>query len=132
MPTKQLYVDELYGIVPFLPFEEAFHAPGVSGVTFAAAVYDREEAFLRQSAGMPASPCVGIPPPSLDYAVNVLGFSGVPGVFEDPGTPSPVLGSTLTSDALVPLGDNGIAIFDLCVAGWRPWSVGGIDADGTR
>ena len=128
-PTKQMYVDDLYGAVPFAPFAEAFHAPGVSLVVTPVDHYDREEGAATQP---PACETL-CPAPgtfALAYEVNVLSY--VPGsstVFTS-GTPSRVLGSTLTYSAFDPLGSSGFTRLDLFSGDGQHVLPGGIAPDG--
>ena len=108
-PTKEYYVDSLYGSVPFTPFVEAFHAPGASNVVVTPTAYDREEGAAPPP--ICETGCIAIPPFVLPYQVNVLPF------FNDanfvPGSPSGVFGSVLTWLNIVPFGDDGNVTIDL-------------------
>ena len=113
-PTKQMYVDEIYGAVPLPPFVEAFQTPGISRVVAPAIHYDREEdASTPEPCGLL---CPAIPPSYLAYEVNVLSYipgSSAPATPFTSGTPSRVLGSTLTYAAFDPNGTSGFTKLDL-------------------
>ncbi len=87
-PTKQFYVDSLYGTVPAAPFEHAFES-GVSPVEIGGTVFDREQ-ISATFGGACGTLCPPGQPAALLYQVNVLGVGGP----ADDAT-SRVLGSTL-------------------------------------
>jgi hypothetical protein len=128
-PTKQMYVDELYGNVPFAPFVEAFHAPGISRIATVAQHYDREEGATQQPP-VCDSLCPAPPILYLAYEVNVLSYvAGSSNAFTS-GTPSRVLGSLLTYSALDPNGGSGFTHLDLVSGDGGHFLPGGIDPDG--
>lgn len=132
-PTKHLYVDELYGRVPFPPFAEMFHAPGISLIAATASHYDREEGASIQPAPCETGGCVASPPLYLAYEVNVL--SDIPGSSSPAtpftsGTPSRVLGSTLTYSAFDPNGTSGFTVLDLASGDGGHVLPGGIAPNG--
>jgi hypothetical protein len=105
-PTKRYYVDPRIPGTPLGPFDETFgahnygdvHVTGQSRTVYDASIYDREEM------GSPTFSCGficpdGVFPPTLPFQVNVVNF--VPD--SDPGTPSAVLGSVLTTPYLSPI-----------------------------
>lgn len=127
-PTKQFYVDTLFGAVPYPPFPNAFQN-GFADAGVAFSIKDREEG----SVSFPNTSCDSIcdpgPPPQLGYEVNVMSFLNVPTFAA--GTASGVFGSTLTSFAVPPYGVSGWASMDLAFADGVPHALpGGIDADG--
>jgi hypothetical protein len=116
-PTKRFYADEVrYQRAPADPFVEVFGAvvPGQSRLTFGIAAYDREEFATPDGPPSCGFPCPSSPPNDLPYEVNVFGFlDDMPA-----GTPSGVLGSSLTSFYVnrpgePPRGDTGWASIDL-------------------
>ncbi|MGH8173346.1 MAG: hypothetical protein ACREPX_09365 [Rhodanobacteraceae bacterium] len=95
-PTKNFYVDEINGPVPYPPFAHEF-ADGVANVDAGVAIHDREEGF--PVFGLPV-----VPTATLAYQVNAISFLGSDPA---PGTPSGVFGSTLTSANVPPYGGAG-------------------------
>jgi hypothetical protein len=112
-PTKHMYVDDLFGDVPFPPFAEAFHAPGISRIVTVANHYDREEGATQQPPVCDSSLCPAPPIFYLAYEVNVLSYVAGSSVAFTSGTPSRVLGSTLTYSAFDPNGTSGFTQLDL-------------------
>ena len=129
-PTKQFYVDDLYGSVPFPPFVEAFHAPGISTVTMVATHFDREEGSEQQPPACDQTGCMAYPPLTLGYQVNVLSYVEGSNLTFTIGTPSRVLGSVLTYSALDPFGEQGFTTADLTVGDGGHILPGGVDSDG--
>jgi hypothetical protein len=129
-----MYVDELYGTgVPFPPFVETFHAPGISRVAAVANHYDREEAASTQPSTCDSSICPAPPLFYLAYDVNVLSYvpgSSAPGTTFASGTPSRVLGSTLTYSAFDPIGSSGFTRLDLFSGDGGHILPGGVAPDG--
>jgi hypothetical protein len=125
LPTKNFYVDAMYGAVPLAPFDAAFVAPGVAPAFIAGTVYDREE-----GASTFGGPCDGLCPPplplpNLSYQVNVIPI----GAIVAPGAASGVFGSNLDVFAIAPYGEDGQITLDLTDV---PQAVlpGGINPDG--
>ncbi len=129
-PTKQFYVDDLYGSVPFPPFVDAFHAPGISTVTMVATHFDREEGSEQQPPACDQTGCMAYPPLTLGYEVNVLSYVEGSNLTFAIGTPSRVLGSVLTYSALDPFGEQGFTTADLTVGDGGHILPGGVDVDG--
>ena len=129
-PTKQFYVDDIYGSVPFPPFVDAFHAPGVSTVTMVATHFDREEGSEQQPPACDQTGCMAYPPLTLGYEVNVLSYIEGSNLTFTIGTPSRVLGSVLTYSALDPFGEQGFTTADLTVGDGGHTVPGGVDIDG--
>jgi len=133
-PTKQLYVDDvLYPGAPITPFVESFHAPGISRVATVADHYDREEGASIQPAPCETGGCMAIPPLYLAYEVNVMSYvpgSSTPATPFTSGTPSRVLGSTLTYSAFDPIGSSGFTRLDLFSGDGDHILPGGVAPDG--
>ena len=137
LPTKRFYVDDtIYASAPRLPFAESFHSPGVSFVTWAGLVYDREEGV---DATYPLGGCGFICPGDMTrefgYEVNTLSF--LPSGTAD-GTPSGVFGSKLTSnfnaygaDGTGTMGTSGWVSVDVYSADGGHWLPGGTLANGS-
>ena len=127
LPTKNFYVDALYGQPPIAPFEAPFAAPGAAPSRVAGNVYDREEggyAFGGPCEGLCPPP---LPVPGLDYQVNVIPI--VESVA--PAVVSGVFGSNLTGLSLTPYGDDGQIAIDLTDAGEANAVLpGGVDPQG--
>jgi hypothetical protein len=117
-PTKQFYVDSLYGSVPKAPFENAFENARAD-VSVGGSVFDREQ--LSIDYGGPCTIPPGCPPSSLAYEVNVVGFG-----FADDFT-TPVLGSALDSMVLVAAGESGNASMRFSDSNAAHVLAGGID-----
>jgi hypothetical protein len=129
-PTKAMYVDSLYANSPRAPFVEAFQAPGISRVVATANHYDREEGASVQPPPCESTGCMAVPPLYLAYEVNVLSYvSGSDESFTS-GTPSRVLGSTLTYSAFDPHGSSGFTQLDLASGDAGHSLAGGIDPAG--
>lgn len=123
-PTKNFYVDKgLYPDNATAPFVEPFHSPGASNLVIPNTSYDREEGSA------PPNPCdsgcIAVPPPVLAYQVNVSPFTNDANFAL--GTPSGVLGSTLTSLQIPPYADGGSATMDLVSGDGGHEFPGGVD-----
>ncbi len=129
-PTKALYVDSLYGDAPRAPFAEEFHAPGIARVATTARHYDREEGASLQPPPCETTGCIAVPPLYLAYEVNVLSYVAGSGASFASGTPSRVLGSTLTYSALDPNGGSGFTQLDLYSGDGGHILDGGVDPAG--
>ena len=129
-PTKEFYVDTLYGDVPFAPFVEMFHAPGNSSVTAVATHFDREEGSEQQPPACESTGCMAYPPLTLGYEVNVLSYVEGSHLTFASGTPSRVLGSVLTYSALDPFGEQGVTALDLTTGDGGHILPGGVDSNG--
>ncbi|HEV7491694.1 MAG TPA: hypothetical protein VGO25_12855 [Rhodanobacteraceae bacterium] len=125
-PTKNFYVDKgLYPANHTEPFVEPFNSQqsGVSYVVTPTTSYDREEGLPSVGCGFP---CPASPPQELAYQVNVVPFTNDANF--SLGTPSGVLGSTLTSLQIPPYGDDGYVAMDLASGdGGEHQLPGGID-----
>jgi len=129
-PTKMLYVDSIYSSEPRQPFVEAFVAPGVSLVSVNAKHYDREEGMSTQPPVCENGGCAAPPPLNLAYEVNVLSYVAGSSTTFASGTPSRVLGSTLTYSALDPYGSSGFTDLDLYSGDGGHGLTDGVDPDG--
>ena len=99
-PTKQFYVDSLYGAVPRKPFDAAFQS-GQAPVIVGGQVFDRD-----QMENPFDGDCGGNCPPAwLPWQVNVVGFGGVADGFT-----SRVLGSGLEATYMPTVGESGHAL----------------------
>jgi hypothetical protein len=118
-PTKQFYVDALYGNAPKAPFAHAF-VDGQAPVDVEGTVFDREQ----HSVAFTTACGAGCPPATLPYEVNALSVGDVPA-----DGASRVLGSSLLAGVMPAAGDAGnIALRLSGVANARTLA-GGIDAE---
>ena len=108
-PTKRYYTDDIYGGVPYQPFDQAF-SDGIAPVLMAGTIYDREEGSTPLGPDCDLCP-PPFPPPELNYEVNVVSFLTLPAPTS--GTPSGVFGSTLTSLNVTPYAGAGAVTLDL-------------------
>ena len=128
-PTKNFYVDSLYGQPPIPPFGTVFAAPGEAPAYIAAGIYDREEGGIAIG-----GPCSGLcpppgsdAPPNLPYEVNVIPIAASVA----PAVASGVFGSNLDALAIPPYGDDGQIALDLTDAGLTFAALpGGVDPQG--
>jgi hypothetical protein len=122
-PTKQFYVDSLYGTVPKAPFDNAF-VDGTATTEVSGTVYDREGLSFEFGTGCGQASCASA---GLFYQVNAISTPTA----TDPPTPifeSSVLGSQLFDMILPTLGDAGYAQLRLSSVDDTRVLPGGIDA----
>lgn len=121
-PTKNFYVDELYGDTPFPPFANRF-IDGAADVDASVLIHDREE-------GSPELGLPIVPTAVLAYQVNAISFLAVT---PRPGSPSGVLGSTLTSTNVQPYGTAGTVALGFATGDGNGHRLpGGMDPDGNE
>ncbi len=126
-PTKSFYVDkDLYPSNATAPFAEPFHSPGQSSVVVPVTTWDRETGIGSGECGFPE--CIEPSPQEVLYQTNAVTFST--STTFSAGSPSGVLGSTLTSLQVIPFGTAGMAKMDLTSGDGGHGLPSGVDSNG--